>query len=155
MKTIKIGIVGYSDVGNYSKKETDSYASWIAFYLRSAEIYFRQLHGEETMFEMVGGLTDMGINKYAYEYASHKSKKATYKKLIGFACSKASEYPCFPVDEKYIIGTEWGDESDSFLEYIDVLVKIGGGEQSKKEWDTFTAKYPDKIYREFPSHVTK
>ncbi|HLD37442.1 MAG TPA: hypothetical protein VJA86_02555, partial [Candidatus Nanoarchaeia archaeon] len=51
----------------------------------------------------------------------------------GIACSKANEYECFPVDEKVIVGNEWGEESQTFLNSIDVLVRVGGGSQSKRE----------------------
>ncbi len=32
-----------------------------------------------------------------------------------------------------MIGDEWGDESEKFLDSIDVLVRIGGGKQSMAE----------------------
>ena len=33
-----------------------------------------------------------------------------------------------------IVGKEWGDESETFLNKIDCIVKIGGGKQSEKEF---------------------
>jgi len=32
-----------------------------------------------------------------------------------------------------LVGEEWGDESDTFLSMLDVMVKVGGGKQSVAE----------------------
>jgi hypothetical protein len=39
----------------------------------------------------------------------------------------------YPVDERVIVGDRFGDESDAFLARIDVLIRIGGGAQSRRE----------------------
>ena len=52
---------------------------------------------------------------------------------MGVACEKAEEYDCFQVNLKIIEGKDWGEESATFLENIDVLVRIGGGKQSLDE----------------------
>jgi len=38
---------------------------------------------------------------------------------------------CWDVDEEYIEGENWGDESEKFLSMLDRMVKIGGGNQSE------------------------
>jgi len=43
------------------------------------------------------------------------------------------DYELFDVDEIIWVGKSFGDESQAFIDMIDVLVKIGGGEQSEKE----------------------
>lgn len=143
MKIMKMGVIGFSDMSNQNLRSPETYPATVVYMIRCMQTLVRQKYGMDVKFEMVGGLTDIGVNKYAYEQATRM--KDDVVKTVGFACSKASENPCFPVDEKHIIGTEWGDESDAFLDYIDVLVKIGGGRQSKKEWEMFTSKYPDKM----------
>jgi len=80
--------------------------------------------------EIVSGLTNIGIPALVYKIAKEKGYKT-----VGVACEKAKEYECFPCDEEIIVGEEWGDESDLFLNRIDMLVKIGGGKQSKEEFD--------------------
>lgn len=60
-------------------------------------------------------------------------------KTSGIACAKAEEYKCFGVDERKIIGDNWGDESETFLKEVDVVVRIGGGKQSLNEVKTFSA----------------
>lgn len=42
-------------------------------------------------------------------------------------------YELFHCDEIYVFGDKFGDESRSFINGIDILYKIGGGEQSDKE----------------------
>lgn len=70
----------------------------------------------------------MGIPALAYREAVKKGWKT-----VGIACEKAKEYDLFDVDEKHIVGKEWGDESESFLDMIDMMIKVGGGKQSKEE----------------------
>jgi hypothetical protein len=54
-------------------------------------------------------------------------------KTVGIACSKAEKYQCFPIDEKIIVGNNWVEESETSLKSIDVLVRVGGGEQAFRE----------------------
>ena len=82
---------------------------------------------------LVSGLTALGIPLLAYEEAVKRGMQ-TY----GVACKEAEECEQFPVDLKALIGENWGDESNYFLNLIDVLVKIGGGPQSEKEFALFT-----------------
>ena len=81
---------------------------------------------------VVSGLTMLGIPKIAYEIASVMGWKTA-----GYACSDAENYECFPVDEKHIVGENWGDESDAFLAGIDEMIKVGGGPQSEREFASF------------------
>jgi hypothetical protein len=40
----------------------------------------------------------------------------------------------YPVDvPPIIVGDNWGDESKTFLDSIDMLVRVGGGKQSLEE----------------------
>ncbi len=85
------------------------------------------LHKDQA-FEVVSGWTNLGIPKQAYEEAV-KRKWFT----VGIACKKAYEFPRFPVDRIVVVGENWGDESPTFLNSIDVLVRVGGGKQSLNE----------------------
>lgn len=76
--------------------------------------------------EIVTGATMYGIPKLIYE-AFPENKK------IGIMCKCGYICDLFPCDVIYAIGDNWGDESQFFINYIDVLYKIGGGEQSIKE----------------------
>lgn len=119
---INIGVVGYSDA-----KFDEGIAKCL---LHIAFDIIEQNHPSKK-YTVVSGLTDMGIPAIAYRLAS----KCGWK-TVGVACSKANDYDCYDVDEKIIVGDDWGDESDTFLDKIDVLIRVGGGEQSFKECKT-------------------
>jgi len=115
---MKIGIIGYS-----AQKFDEDKAREIINMLYDSNKNIPNI-------TIVSGLTNIGIPKIAYEEAVKRDWKT-----VGIACEKANDYEIFPVDKKIIVGDDWGDESDTFLNSIDVLVKIGGGEQSKKEFE--------------------
>lgn len=77
---------------------------------------------------IVSGLTNLGIPAIAYQIAADEGYHT-----VGYACSEAEKFACYPVDTKHIIGTDWGDESEEFLSNIDALIRVGGGKQSKEE----------------------
>ncbi|HLE07237.1 MAG TPA: hypothetical protein VI933_01275 [archaeon] len=91
---------------------------------------------------VVSGLTDVGVPSIAYREAAARNWRT-----VGIACSKASGYPCFPVSERIIVGSEWGEESETFLNYIDSLIRIGGGNQALME--TAKARKMGKYVIEF------
>jgi hypothetical protein len=115
---MKIGIIGYS-----AQKFDEDKAREIINMLYDSNKNIPNI-------TIVSGLTNIGIPKIAYEEAVKRDWKT-----VGIACEKANDYEIFPVDKKIIVGDDWGDESNTFLNSIDVLVKIGGGEQSKKEFE--------------------
>ncbi len=81
---------------------------------------------------VVSGLTNMGIPSLAYQEAVSRGWRT-----VGIACEKANQYKLFPVDKQIIVGKKWGDESPTFLNSIDVLIRVGGGEDSIKEVNAF------------------
>jgi len=123
---MKIGVVGYSG----AKFNEDIAKALLAIAFRVVE----ENH-EAKEYTLVSGLTDMGIPALAYRMADKNGWRT-----VGIACEKAHENPCYDVDEEIIEGKEWGDESKTFLNYIDVLVRIGGGKQSIKETETAKKK---------------
>ncbi len=116
---VKVGVVGFS-AQKFDKELANSLLETMF-----SEIE-RMYQGEK--FSCVTGLTDLGIPALAYRCATGKRWET-----VGIACKKAMEYNCYSVDEAIIVGSEWGDESDEFIKYIDVLIRVGGGNQSKKE----------------------
>ncbi len=84
---------------------------------------------------VVSGLTDVGVMSSAYSIAHHAGWK-----LVGVACKKAKDYPKFSnLDEEYIVGENWGDESLFFVNYaIDSgnpfgIINVAGGDQAQRE----------------------
>lgn len=119
-KNMKIGIIGYS-----AQKFDEVEAK------RLIELGLSSL-GVQDYDIIVSGLTNLGIPKLAYEIATERELKT-----VGIACKLAKEYDCFPVDEEIIVGDNWGDESETFLNYIEALIKVGGGKQSETEYEKF------------------
>lgn len=78
--------------------------------------------------EIVSGLSNIGIPKIAYEIAKDNTIKT-----VGIAPREVFNYDLFPVDEQMIVGKTFGEESEYFLNYIDMLIKCGGGKQSERE----------------------
>jgi hypothetical protein len=122
---LHVGVVGYSG-GKFDEKIAKALIA-IAFDI------VEENHGNDNI--VVSGLTDIGIPALAYRAASKRGWKTK-----GIACKEAEEYDLYPVDETEIVGDKWGDESETFLNDIKVLVRIGGGEQSIDE----TQKAKDK-----------
>lgn len=87
--------------------------------------------------ELVSGLTNMGVPKLAYELASERGLRT-----VGLSAKQALKVGAgvYPVAERILVGRRFGDESPAFVAHIDVLVRIGGGRQSRREVDLFRAK---------------
>lgn len=116
---LRIGVVGYS-VQQFDEQMALEHLREAYDTLATDYPYHQKV--------IVSGLTALGIPLLAYQEAVHRCWKT-----VGIACAKAADYPCFPVDEKRIVGEEWGEESAIFLDSIDVLLRIGGGKQSQRE----------------------
>lgn len=118
-EVFRIGVVGYSARGFDEAKAL--------ILLKTAYDTIEHEFPSSTKV-VVSGLTDVGIPAVAYREAVQRGWRT-----VGIASAKAMEYRLFPVDERIIVGNEWGDESPTFLQSIDVLVRIGGGIQSLAE----------------------
>ena len=117
---LKIGVVGFSE-----PKFNEITAT---VHLKSAFNAIQKAHGDQHYFIVVSGLTALGIPLLAYQEAVNRNWETK-----GIACELAKDYECFPVDEEIIFGADWGDESSIFLNDIDILVRVGGGNQSMEE----------------------
>lgn len=117
---MRIGVVGYSE----QKFNEDKAVSLLKKAFDKIE---KDVKSDEDIW-VISGLTWLGIPGSAYEEAAKRGWKT-----MGIACEKAKEHKCYPVDEEIIIGKEWGDESKTFLDSFEILVRIGGGKQSLKE----------------------
>ncbi len=118
MKQIYVGVTGYSNPQFDIAKATQL--------IQEAYDEIEKTYG--TNINIVSGLTNEGIPAIAYQEAIKREWQTT-----GVACKLESKYEEFPVTKKIIIGESWGDESATFLEMIDVLIRIGGGSQALQE----------------------
>lgn len=111
---IKIGIIGFSDESKY--KKLDGVKS-----IKDAFDNIEQLFPKQEIY-IVSGLTNMGIPRLAYEEAVKRKWKT-----VGIAPKESEKYELFLVDEKILVGEKFGDESKVFINYINILIKVGRG----------------------------
>ena len=116
---IRVGVVGY-----LSRKFDETIAKallGIAFEIVENE------HPAKS-YELVSGLTDSGIPGIAYRLADKMGWETT-----GLSAAEAKEYDCYDVSKEIIVGDKFGDESEQLIDYIDCLIRVGGGPQSLDE----------------------
>lgn len=87
--------------------------------------------------EVVSGLTNQGVPRLAYELARELGMRT-----VGVSARQALRVRAgvWAVDEQIIVGQRFGDESATLLARIDVLIRIGGGPQSRRETELFKAQ---------------
>lgn len=100
---------------------------------------------EPADIEIVSGYTDLGIPGLAYKLAREYGFGC-----VGIACQKAKNYECFPCDIVILDDTwlNWGDESETFLDYCHMFLQFGGGKQSKAEMEEAARQGKKIIYHE-------
>lgn len=116
----RIGVVGYSSAYFDRAEAQKKFETLLSQQVKKAP--------SGSKIAIVSGLTNVGIPAIAYQVAEEKGYYT-----VGYACKKAEDFALYPVDDKNIIGSDWGDESDEFLSNIDSLIRIGGGKQSEEE----------------------
>ena len=121
MNELKLGVVGYCPPTKFDEVEARRMLN---------EAYCNvKLDFPNKIVTVVSGLTNVGVLKLAYEEAKNRGWRTA-----GIACEKARGFEWFPVDDTpIIIGKNWGEESETFINSIDALVRIGIGPQSIKE----------------------
>lgn len=132
MRSVKIGFVGYSG-RPFDKDKAREIISNIFDEIRN--LYKGNV-------EIVTGATNLGIPALVYEEAVKQGYPTT-----GIMCKEGYTCELFPCDKIFAIGENWGDESETFIHYIDILYRIGGGKQSLDEVEK--AKSLGKVVTEF------
>jgi len=92
-------------------------------------------NGDWEKISVVSGLTNQGIPKIAYQIADERGYDT-----IGVAPLEADDYDLYDVDEIIYEGENFGDESETFIDMVDVFVKVGGGDQSQHEMELAEAE---------------
>lgn len=127
---LRIGVVGFS------QRHFDHDAA--RAHLRRFVLGLLELpQAAATPPEIVSGLTNQGVPKLAYELACELGLPT-----VGIAARQALRVRAglFPVDRKILVGERFGDESPVLIAYIDKLIRVGGGPQSRAEVELFRAK---------------
>lgn len=118
---LRIGFVGYSKQ-KYDREKA-------AALLKTAVEDVRRIYElPDTTIIFVSGYTNLGIPGQVYELAEQLEFKTG-----GVACKRALDYMGYDCDEIHLIGKNWGDESQFFIDHCDVFIRIGGGAQSLRE----------------------
>ncbi len=128
MKRLRVGVVGYCPPSKFDEGEAR----------RMINEAYDKINSDfqDNEITIVAGVTNVGVLKLAYEEA----KKRNWK-TAGVGCKKAYGFEWFPIDEKpIIVGENWGDESEAFLNNIKAIVRVGGGKQSLEEVRKMKAK---------------
>ena len=121
MNKLRLGVVGYCPPTKFDEKKA------IEYLCDAFDRVISDFPNHEVT--MVAGVTNVGVLKLAYIEAKRRGWRTA-----GVGCKKAYDFEWFPTDEEpIIIGENWGDESPTFLNSIDALVRIGIGEQSLDE----------------------
>ena len=128
MTCLKIGVVGFSRPQFDHEQATKILKTAIGQFIE-------QFNANQV--EIVSGLTNIGIPKLAYEVAAEQGFVT-----VGISAKQALKVGCgiFAVDKQIIKGKKFGDESQVFIDYIDCLIRVGGGRQSRKEVEMFQEK---------------
>ena len=164
-KKIKIGVVGYSGKSFPIFEASEKFIEALSEAMEGHKMYYSSKNGrwicvsngddcsdiwdfKYPNIEIVSGYTDRGIPALSYVLAKLYCK--TFHGYIdftttGFAPKKALSDKRCKVDKEIIVGENFGDESEAFVDYVDVLIKIGGGEQSIKEFALFKKKKPNNL----------
>ncbi|HVI68952.1 MAG TPA: hypothetical protein VM581_00675 [Magnetospirillaceae bacterium] len=120
MNEVRIGVVGYCPPTRFDEEEA------ARLIVTAFDVVANYYAGRSIV--IVSGLTNVGVLALAYAEAVKRGWRT-----VGITSARALEHPLFPVDEKHIVGENWGDESPTFVANIDALVRIGGGKQSHAE----------------------
>lgn len=130
---LKIGVVGFSRSQFDKKAATQQLREHLETMLARWEV-------EPAGSELVSGLTNSGVPKLAYAIADEWGIFT-----VGFSAKQAfrTRSGVYPVAQKIIVGEKFGDESEAFVAYIDVLIRVGGGPQSRHEVALFQQRFSD------------
>lgn len=136
-KIIKYGVVGFSR--NQFDKETARQILTDVFQK------IRDKHPNKEI-EIVSGYTNSGVPKIAYELSGEFGFVT-----VGFSARQALKVRSgvYEVNKVIIKGENFGDESEDFIEYIDALIRVGGGKQSRQETELFKKQNSDKPLNKF------
>lgn len=133
MDEIKLGIVGYTEKDFDEKVARQAIKHFITT-LRD--------NGQKPI--IVIGVSNMGIDKIAYDIAEEENLRT-----VGISPKEVENYELLDVDKKIIKGEKFGDESEYYIDYIDKLIKVGGGEQSEREYNLAVSKLGEKNVKEY------
>lgn len=130
-EVISIGFIGYSYDNKFDYNRAKKIIEDIFYVIGNKYCTQDNL---EIKLNIVSGATNQGIPRLVYEEArKYNAQYGEWFTIVGIMPFEGYNYELYHCDEIYVFGDKFGDESRSFINGIDVLYKIGGGEQSDKE----------------------
>ena len=135
-KKLKIGVVGFS------RSQFDKPSA----ILKLRNILEKIVDEKRAKnIEIVSGYTNAGVPRIAYQLADDLGIDT-----IGFSAKQALRVRSgvYPVKKAVLIGAKFGDESERFVAYVDCLIRIGGGAQSRREVELFKALHKGENIKE-------
>lgn len=112
-----VGVVGYSTTA-FDESRALTYLQ---------DVLLDELQRHPGLVVVSGG-TELGVPKLAYQVAD-----ALHVPTVGVICTEGRGYELHAVDLLLVEGRTWGDESWLFLNLLDALYRVGGGQQSHAE----------------------
>lgn len=129
MSSLNIGLVGYCPPTKFDEDEAKRL-------IEEALDRIVKDHPGVQEYTLVSGLTDVGVLAIGYRAAKERGWMT-----VGIACSEAYKHDWFDeIDEHMIVKGSWGVETETFLSECDVLLRIGGGKQSRDEAKLFASR---------------
>ena len=130
-EVFSIGFIGYSDDSKFDYNRAKKIIEDIFYVIGNKYCTQDNL---EIKLNIVSGATNQGIPRLVYEEArKYNAQYGEWFTIVGIMPFEGYNYELYHCDEIYVFGDNFGDESRSFINGIDVLYKIGVGEQSDKE----------------------
>lgn len=128
---MKIGVVGFSR-NQFDRAKARSIIK------KELQQLAQRINPSEV--ELVSGYTNSGVPQITYE----EGRKLGFI-LTGFSAKQALRVRSgvYPVDQVILKGERFGDESVDFVNYIDGMIRVGGGPQSRHEVALFRERFKD------------
>lgn len=137
---LSIGFVGYSD----TKFDLNRGREYVEDAFRDIKRHYELDSLSDQTIEVVSGWTKQGIPKLVYDFCDEYDIET-----VGFTSFEALKYKTCAVDRVILVGEKFGDESAAFVNYINCLVRVGGGKQSRKEIELFREFKPNGLVIEY------
>jgi hypothetical protein len=132
---VKVGVVGFSGTPFDEAHARQALREILSLFQGQQEV------------EIVSGWSNIGIPRIAYEEA----EKLGIGRLVGLAPRAVRAQPCglYSVHKEMLVGETFGDESQTLVDYCDVMVRVGGGPQAFRE----VAMFRERLTREAGADV--
>lgn len=114
---LRIGIIGYSNDADFDEVEAD-----IEIEEMLDEVLSEFDDGTKSIVIVANGI-DEGVAQVAYDIAYDRGYKT-----VGITPASLGDKERFETDDELVVGDEPGEDDDFFVDYVDVIIRIGDSE---------------------------